>query len=30
VLVLLIPIVNLIAYWVFAFKKWPIDRAQTP
>jgi hypothetical protein len=28
--VLLIPIVNLIAYWVFAFKKWPIDRAQTP
>jgi len=29
-LVLLIPVVNLIAYWVFAFKEWPINRKQTP
>lgn len=24
-LLLLIPLVNLIAYWIFAFKRWPVS-----
>lgn len=24
-LVLIVPVVNIVLYWVFAFKKWPAD-----
>lgn len=29
-LLLLVPLLNLIMYWIFAFVRWPVERAVTP